>query len=130
MEFYSKLYVALYNKYKDNVDDYIKVCIKEGAFKEFKAAITNLIPIVITTYSTASKCLGGIIESFYHNHRDINEYALLIDEAHLLLENIPLIEIAREFDKVGLITATSSDISCLSVFSDYVKINSRHKNEL
>ena len=123
MEFYSKLYVALYNKYKDNVDDYIKVCIKEGAFKEFKAAITNFIPIVITTYSTASKCLGGIIESFYHNKLDINEYTLLIDEAHLLLENIPLIEIAREFDKVGLITATASDISSLSVFSDYVKIN-------
>lgn len=29
----------------------------------------------------------------------------------------------REFDKVDLITASANDISCLSVFSDYVKIN-------
>lgn len=47
----------------------------------------------------------------------------MIDEAHLLLEHISLIEICREFDNVGLITATSTDISCLSVFSEYDKIN-------
>ena len=41
----------------------------------------------------------------------------------MLLEHISLIEKCREFDKVGLITATSSDISCLSVFEDYVKLN-------
>lgn len=40
-----------------------------------------------------------------------------------MLENISLIETCREFDKVGLITATASDIICLSVFKDYIKIN-------
>ncbi len=124
MEFYSKLYVALNNKYPNDVDDMIKVCVKDGAFKEFKSAITKFIPTVITTYATASKCLGGIIEHFYHHSIDFNKhYSLIIDEAHLLLENISLIETCREFDKVGLITATASDINCLSVFKDYVKIN-------
>ena len=67
----------------------IKVCIKDGAFKEFKSAITRFIPVVITTFSTASKCLGCIIEHFYHHKIDFNEqYTLLIDEAHLLLEHI------------------------------------------
>ena len=94
------------------------------AFKEFKEAIKHFIPVVITTFSTASKCLGGIIEHFYHHQIDFNsEYTLLIDEAHLLLEHISLIEICREFNKVGLITATASDISCLSVFEEYEKIN-------
>lgn len=34
-----------------------------------------------------------------------------------------MIEIYREFDKVGLITATINDISSLSVFNEYEKIN-------
>ena len=124
MEFYSKLYVALNNNHPKNIDEMIKVCVKDGAFKEFKSAITHFIPVVITTFSTASKCLGGIIEHFYHHHIDFNKhYTLLIDEAHLLLEHISLIEICREFDRVGLITATASDISCLSVFEEYEKIS-------
>ena len=124
MEFYSKLYVALNNNHPKNIDEIIKVCVKEGAFKEFKAAITHFIPVVITTFSTASKCLGGIIEHFYHHQIDFNkQYTLLIDEAHLLLEHISLIEICREFNRVGLNTATSSDISCLSVFEEYEEIS-------
>lgn len=92
---------------------------------EFKEAINHFLPVVITTLSNASKCLGGIIEHFYHHQIDFNsEYTLLIDEAHLILEPISLIEICREFNKVGLITATASDISCLSVFEEYEKINS------
>ena len=84
----------------------IKLCVKEGTFKEFKESIKHFIPVVITTFSTASKCLGGIIEHFYHHQIDFNiEYTLLIDEAHLLLEHISLIEIG------------------LSVFEEYEKIN-------
>ena len=124
MEFYSKLYVAINNNHSKNIDEMIKVCVKEGAFKEFRSAIIKYIPVVITTYSTASKCLGGIIEYFYHHNINFNNhYTLLIDEAHLLLEHISLIEICREFDRVGLITATAFDISCLFVFEDYVKLN-------
>ena len=124
MEFYSKLFVALNNKYPNSVDELIKACVKEGAFKEFKQAIISFIPVVITTFSTASKCLCGIIEHFFHHNINFNDqYTLLIDEAHLLLEHISLIEICREFDNVGLITATATDISCLSVFSEYDKIN-------
>ena len=67
MEFYSKLYVALNNNHPKNIDEMIKVCVKEGAFKEFKAATTHFVPIVITTFSTVSKCLGSIIEHFYHH---------------------------------------------------------------
>ena len=46
-----------------------------------------------------------------------------IDEEHLLLEHILLIDIYREFDKVGLITATANDISSLSVFNECNMIN-------
>ncbi len=124
LEFYTKIYVALNNNHPKDIDKLIKVCVKDGAFKEFKQAITSFVPVVITTFSTASKCLGGIIEYFYHHNIDFNnEYTLIIDEAHLLLEHISLIEICREFDKVGLITATSNDISSLSVFDEYDKIN-------
>lgn len=59
LEFYSKLCKIL------NYDNLVKVCVKYNAFADFKKAIQDTIPIVITTYFTASKCLGGIIESFY-----------------------------------------------------------------
>ena len=65
MEFHSKLYVALNNNHPKNIDNMIKVCVKDGVFKEFKQAITSFVPVVITTFSTASKCLGGIIEYFF-----------------------------------------------------------------
>ena len=111
LEFYTKLYVALNNNHSKDIDKLIKVCVKDGAFKEFKQAITSFIPVVITTFSTASKCLGGIIEYFFHHNIDFNgKYTLIIDEAHLLLEHISLIEICREFDKGGLIKATANDI--------------------
>lgn len=60
LEFYSKLYVILNNNHLKNK---IKVCPKEGAFKEFKEAITHLVPVVVTIFSTASKCLEGIIST-------------------------------------------------------------------
>lgn len=124
----------------------IKLCIKDNAFEDFEKAIKDFCPVVISTYYTASRCLGCVIESFYTElkskvglyksreeklsgfdkqrleteHLKITEeYTLLIDEAHLLLENNSLIEMCREFDNVGLISATIKDISCFSVFRDY-----------
>ena len=38
-EFYSKLYVALNNNHLENIDDMIKLSVKEGAFNWFKEAI-------------------------------------------------------------------------------------------
>lgn len=49
---------------------------------------------------------------------DIISYSLIIDEARMLLNNTSLIVI-RDFDKVGLISATIQDISSLSIFQDY-----------
>ena len=148
LEFYTKL-----NK-KINNSGLIRVCVKENAFADFRKAINDFVPIVITTYYTASKCLGCIIESFYSELKNevglykskdkpgkhclsgsaidriqnktlkiIEEYTLLIDEAHLLLENISLIEMCREFNKVGLISATIQDISNFSVFRDFTIIH-------
>lgn len=146
IEFYAKLCVNILNQADDLIENKIKVCVRDKAFTEFREAINKFIPIVITTYSTASKCLGGIIESFYHKEfrsitggiSDTNakqeliqgmemkvtdQYTLVVDEAHLLLENISLIEMCREFNNVALVSATISDISCLSVFKDFIRIN-------
>ena len=50
-EFHCKLYVALNNNHPKNIDNMIKVCVKDGAFKEFIQAMTSFVPVVITTFS-------------------------------------------------------------------------------
>ena len=99
-------------------------CVKEGAFKEFKNQMKMDIeyePLIITTYSTASKCLGSMVEYFFRHQQQnkIDECFLIIDEAHLLLQNSSLIETIRDFKNVGLLTATPDDIRNFLVFSDF-----------
>ncbi|KAK8883037.1 hypothetical protein M9Y10_045685 [Tritrichomonas musculus] len=147
IEFYKKICASL-DTNAEEMDKSIKVCVKENAFTEFKKAIGKSVPIAITTYSTASKCLGSIIELFYTKLKDrigfykpdgkpesnieetqtgandsLYEHTLVIDETHFLLENISLIEICREFNNVALFSATVDDISCLSVFWTFTRIN-------
>lgn len=151
IEFYKKICVSL-NVNAEEMDKSIKVCVKENAFTEFRKAIEKSVPRVITTYSTASKCLGSIIELFYTKLKDrigfykpdgktesnieeiqtgtidiLYDYTLVIDEAHLLLENISLIEICREFNNVALFSATVDDISFLSVFMKHERKIYIHK---
>ena len=38
------------------------------------------------------------------------DYFLVIDEVHLLLQHIGVIEITKEFDRVALISASDDDI--------------------
>lgn len=152
-EFYNKIYndfILLNNNTEENkindlqkqdpnsVCEYLTLCIKDGAFEEFKQAFTKKVKIIITTYSTASHCLGSLVEYTYHNspsykndgfNIDLDNYTLIIDEAHLLLNNIPLIEIIRDFNNVGLLSATIDDISGLSVFKDYRIIKPNVKTE-
>ena len=47
----------------------------------------------------------------------------MIDEAHLLLQHIGLIEITKEFDRVALISVTDDDIKQFSYFRDYIIVN-------
>ena len=126
IEFYKKICASL-DINAEEIDKYIKVCVKENAFTEFRKTIEKSVPIVITTYSTTSKCLGSIIELFYTKLKDricfykpdgktesnieetqtgaidtLYEHTSVIDEAHLLLENISLIEIYRELNNVDL----------------------------
>ncbi len=51
------------------------------------------------------------------------DYFLVIDEAHMLLQHIGLIEITKEFDKVALISATADDIKHFACFRDYIIVN-------
>ena len=104
-------------------NELVYLCVKDGAFEEFKKAFINNINLIITTYSTASWCLGSLYEFMNHQNKmkknfDIISYSLIIDEARMLLNNTSLIVI-RDFDKVGLISATIQDISSLSIFQDY-----------
>ena len=102
----------------------IKPCVGEGAFKDFKQQMKDpieLSPLIVTTYSTASKCLGSMIEYFYRHKQQnkINECFLIIDEAHLLLQHSSLIETIRDFKHIGLLSATPGDIANFLVFKDF-----------
>ena len=107
----------------------LKLCADNGAFNNRKAAIDEKTQIIITTYNTCSRCLGSIIE--YVDDSLFDKYYLMIDEAHLLLQHPALIEMTREFNNVGLITATPHD---LRVFQDFrmitPKINTHYKRKL
>lgn len=103
----------------------INPCVGDGAFKAFKQSMKEdikITPLIVTTYSTASKCLGSMVEYFYRHKQQnkIDECFLIIDECHLLLEHSSLIETIRDFKHVGLLSATAGDISTLMVFKDYI----------
>lgn len=51
-EFYTKL----------SNNESIRLCVNENAFKEFHKAVHYEVNIIVTTYHTASKCLGDLIE--------------------------------------------------------------------
>ena len=127
-EFYNKIYNDFIHLNHTAENKYLTLCIKDGAFDEFKQAFTKNVRIIITTYSTASRCLGSLVEHSYHsqnelgsdnNNIDLDNYTLIFDEAHFLLNYIPLIEIIRDFNNVGLLSATIDDIAGLSVFKNY-----------
>ena len=100
----------------------IRLCVNYNAFKEFHKAVHNEVSIIITTYNIASKCLGDLIEEYYEKEQRLN-YFFVIDEAHLLLQHISLIEITKEFDKIALISATANDIKNFVCSRDYIIVN-------
>ena len=116
-EFYTKLC-----KMNEADEINIRLCVSDNAFKEFHKAVHSQVNVIITTYNTASKCLGDLLEEYYEQHKRL-DYFLVIDEAHLLLQHIGLIEITKEFDKVALISATADDIKHFACFKDYIIVN-------
>ena len=108
----------------DSAEYGIVPSVGEGAFKDFKQRMKDpieLVPLIVTTYSTASKCLGSMVEYFFSHKQQnkIDECFLIIDECHLLLQHSSLIETIRDFKHVGLLSATPGDISNFLVFKDY-----------
>ena len=108
------------------------MCVDNGAFNNLKAAIDEKTRIIFTIYYTCSRCLGSIIE--YVDDSLFHKYYLMIDEGQLLLQHPALIEMARGFNNVGLITATPHDLKHLRVFKDFrmisSKINTHYKRKL
>ena len=100
----------------------MRLCVNDNAFREFHKAVHAGVNVIITTYNTASKCLGDLIEEYYMSKQRL-DYFLVIDEAHMLLQHIGLIEITKEFDKVALISATANDIKHFACFRDYIIVN-------
>ena len=86
-----------YTKMDDEDVKSIRLCVNDNAFKEFHKAIHDEVKIIITTYNTAPKCLGDLIKEYYMKEQRL-DYFLVIDEAHMLLQHIGLIEITKEFD--------------------------------
>ena len=68
------------------------MCVNKNTYKEFYKAVQNEVNTIVTTYNTASKCLGDLIEEYYMKEQQL-DYFLVIDEAHLLLKHIGLIDI-------------------------------------
>lgn len=85
----------------------IRLCANMNAFKEFHKKDHNDVNVIITTYNTASKWID-LIEEYYEREQQLH-YFLVIDEAHLLLQQIRLLEIAKEFDKVVNIISSSTN---------------------
>ncbi len=96
---------VFYTKLSDMDVNSIRLCVNDNPFKEFHKAVHNEVNVIITTYNSASKCLGDLIEEYYMNEQRL-DYFLVIDEEHMLLQHIGLIEITKEFDRVALISAT------------------------
>ena len=68
------------------------MCVNKNTYKEFYKAVQNEVNTIVTTYNTAFKCLGDLIEEYYMKEQRL-DYFLVIDEAHLLLKHIGLIDI-------------------------------------
>lgn len=47
-----------------NVSKSLRLCVKEDAYKEFHKAVYNEANVIITTYNTASECLGDLVEEY------------------------------------------------------------------
>lgn len=47
----------------------------------------------------------------------------MVDEEHLLLQHISLIEITKEFDKVALVNFTADNIKNFTCYRDYIIFN-------
>ena len=43
----------------------MRLCVNDNAFREFHKAVHAGVNVIITTYNTASKCLGDLIEEYY-----------------------------------------------------------------
>lgn len=56
------------------------------------------------------------------------DYFLVIDEAHLLLQNISLIEITKDFDKIALKSVNANDIKHFAWFRINIIVD-HHINE-
>ena len=67
----------------------IRLCVNDNVFKEFHKVTHNEVNIMITTYNTAAKCFGDLIEEYYIKEQRL-DYCLVIDEAQLLLQHISL----------------------------------------
>ena len=122
-EFYVKLSDML-NYDVEPKKKHIRLCVNDNAFSDFTKAVYDNVNVIITTYNAAAKCLGDIVEEFYEREMRL-DYFLVIDEAHMLLNYIGLIEITKEFDKVALLSATADDIKQFACFRDYIIVNPR-----
>lgn len=65
----------------------IQLCFSDNAFKEYHKVVYGQVNVIITTYNTASKFLGDLLEEYYEQHKRL-DYFLFIYEGHLLLQHI------------------------------------------
>lgn len=96
--------------------------IKRLTFSEFHKTVYDEVKLIITTYNTASKCLGDLFDEYYEQNKRLDNF-FIIDDVHLLLQHISLIEITKEFHRVALISVTVDDIKYFACFRDYIIVN-------
>lgn len=71
-EFYTKLYNM-------NIES-IRLCVNNNKFQKLYNVVHDKITVIITTYSTASKGFGDLIEEYYYLNKRL-DYFLVIEEA-------------------------------------------------
>lgn len=72
-EFYVKL-SGMLNYDVQPKKKHIHLCVNDNAFSVFTKAVYDNVNVIITTYNTAAKCLGDIVEEFYERKMRLDTF--------------------------------------------------------
>lgn len=109
-EFYPKHYKMM--PINELIRVHIKKSVDNNIFEKFFREVYTEFNAIITKYNILSKYLGYLLEKYYEKNKRLDNF-LIIDEAHLLLNHISLIEITKKFNLLlSVFDSGISHITC------------------